>query len=145
MDGTARPKTPWHLWVLGILTLAFNSGGVIDYAGTHMFPDRYLAAFDQDAIDYFLGFPVWLVAFWGIGVWFAFLASALILARSRFAVHSAIAALGGLLVTSAWQYSHPWPASLDQPWVHAFSAVIWFVQLFVLWYAVKMRKAGVLR
>ncbi len=145
MDKAARQKAPWHLWVVGILTLAFNSGGLMDYLGTHLFPSQYLAAFDQQAIDYFLGFPIWLVVFWGIGVCFAFFASGLILARSRFAVHSVIAGLIGLLATTAWQYSHPWPASLDQPWVHVFSAVIWAVQLFMLWYTLKMRKARVLR
>ena len=138
-------KAPWHLWVVGGLTLLFNLGGVADYVGTHAFPETYLAGFEQDARDYFLGFPAWQVGFWALGVWGAFAASALLLLRNRYAFHASAISLVGLLVVTIVQYTNPLPASIDLPAVHVFNAVIWAVQIFILLYARRMTAAGVLR
>ena len=141
----AVAKTPRHLWAVGIATLLFNLGGVIDYVGTHAFPEAYLAGFAEDARAYFVGFPAWQVFFWALGVWGAFAASVLLLLRSRFAIHATIVSLVGLAVMTVVQYTQPWPASLDMPGVHVFNAVIWAVQVLLLYYAVRQRRAGVLR
>lgn len=138
-------KAPWHLWAVGIVTLLFNLGGVVDYVGTHAFPDSYLAGFEADAREYFMNFPAWQVFFWALGVWGAFAASVLLLLRSRFAIPAAAISLVGLAVVTVVQYTQPWPASIDMPGVHLFNAVIWAVQILLLYYAVRQRRAGVLR
>ncbi|WP_095011545.1 hypothetical protein [Tsuneonella mangrovi] len=145
MASAAKPRAPWHLWVVGLLTLLFNFGGVADYVGTHAFPDTYLAQFDAETRAYFLGFPAWQVAFWAFGVWGSFVASILVLARSRYAFHSLLVGLLGLAVMTLVQYTSTMPASIDTPGVHIFNAVIWAVQLLLLWYIVRQSTAGVLR
>lgn len=138
-------KAPWHLWVVGIVTLLFNLGGVIDYVGTHAFPETYLAGFEADAREFFLGFPAWQVFFWALGVWGAFLASLLLLLRRRQAIHAGVISLVGLAVMTFVQYTAAMPASIDTPGVHIFNAVIWAVQVLLLYYAVRQNKAGILR
>ena len=143
MNDTA--KRPWHLWAVGILTLLFNLGGVVDYVGTHAFADQYLAGFEADAREYFLSFPAWQVFFWALGVWGAFAASLLLLFRSRFAIHAGVISLIGLAVTTFVQYTQPWPASIDMPGVHVFNALIWAIQILLLYYNIRQRRAGRLR
>lgn len=138
-------KTPWHLWAVGILTLLFNLGGAADYVGTHMFTAEYMAGFEPDARAYFTGFPAWQVFFWALGVWGALGASILLLARSRFAIHAGIISLIGLAVMTVVQYTQDWPASIDLPGVHIFNAVIWAVQILLLYYNVRQFRAGLLR
>ena len=141
----AVSKTPWHLWVVGVLTLIFNLGGVVDYTGTHAFPDQYLAGFEADAREYFTSFPAWQVFFWALGVWGAFAGSVLLLMRRRYAIHAIGIALVGLAVMTFVQYTSEWPASIDIPGVHIFNAVIWAVQVLTLYYANRQKNAGVLR
>ena len=81
-------KTPWHLWVIGVVTLLWNAGGAFDYLMTETRAQWYLDQFTPEQLDYFYGFPPWVVASWAVGVWFAVLGSVLLLVRSRHAVRS---------------------------------------------------------
>ena len=135
-------KAPWHLWVIGVLTLLWNSVGVMSYLATRM--DKLEAlGMTPDQIAYFASYPLWANAFWALGVWGAFAGSILLLLRSRWAVASLIVAVAGLVGTSLYQHVlTQTPESLQNP-VLAIS--IWVITALMLWYAVKMRSAGVLR
>jgi len=96
-----------------------------------------------DQIAYFDSFPAWAVAVWAIGVWGAFFGSVLLLLRSRFAVHSFAIAILGLLGTTYFQhFTTSVPADLQNA---GLDTAIWVITLFTLWYAMKMRREGVLR
>ena len=75
-------KAPWHLWLVGGVSLLFNSIGAFDYLMTR----RHDAA-------YFEHYPVLPAAFWTVGVFGAVAASVLLLSRSRYTVPIALAAL----------------------------------------------------
>ena len=135
-------KAPWHLWVIGVLTLLWNSVGVMSYLATRMDKLESLGM-TPDQIAYFASYPLWANAFWALGVWGAFAGSILLLLRSRWAVASLIVAVAGLVGTSLYQHVlTQTPESLQNP-VLAIS--IWVITALMLWYAVKMRSAGVLR
>ena len=137
-----RPKTPWHLWAVGLLTLLWNSVGAFSYTMTRLGKLADLGMGEAE-IAYFESAPLWSNAFWALGVWGAVAGSVLILLRSRFAVHAVIVAIIGLAGSNYWQYVvADTPPSLQSP---VLTLIIWATTLFMLFYASRMSKAGVLR
>jgi len=135
-------KAPWHLWAVGVITLLWNAVGIMSYMMTELGKLDALGM-TPDQIAYFDSFPAWAVAVWAMGVWGAFFGSVLLLLRSRFAVHSFAIAILGLLGTTYFQhFTTSVPADLQNA---GLDTAIWVITLFTLWYAMKMRREGVLR
>ena len=137
-----RAKTPWHLWLIGILTLLFNAMGILSYTTTKL---GMLAEMGMtpEQIAFMNSYPAWASALWALGVWGAFAGSVLLLLRSRFAVPAMLVALLGLIGTTVYNYGMAdVPASMEAP---VLDVAIWVVTLFLLAYARTMRAAGVLR
>lgn len=138
---TTRKAAPWHLWAVAILTLLWNSIGVMSYMMTRLGKLDALGMTPQQ-IAYFDTFPVWANAVWALGVWGAFAASLLLLLRHRWAVPAAQISVVGLLGTTAFTYG---VADVPEELMSVpLDVTIWATTLFVLWYAVKMRREGVL-
>lgn len=137
-----RPKTPWHLWVVGLLTLLWNAVGGFSYTMTRLGMLDQLGMSETE-IAFFESAPVWSNAFWALGVWGAIAGSLLILLRSRYAVHAIVIAIIGLIGSNIWQYViADVPDTLQSP---ALSIMIWATTLFLLFYSLRMTKAGVLK
>ena len=139
---TDTAKTPWHLWVVGGVTLLWNAIGIFSYMMTRLDKLDALGMTAED-IAFFNSFPAWANALWALGVWGAFFGSVLILARSRWAVPSLIISVIGLIGTTYFQR-----VTIDMPEKHdsiVVSVTIWVITLFMLWYAHRMRGQGVLR
>lgn len=137
-----RTTAPWHLWVVGVVTLLFNSMGIISYTTTKlgMLAEMGLT---PSQIAFMDSYPAWVSGFWALGVWGAFAGSVLLLLRSRFAVAAMWAALVGLLVTTIYHYVLiEVPADMQAP---ALDVTIWVVTVFLLFYARAMEARGVLR
>ena len=144
---TAVVKTPWHLWVVGVLSLPWNAMGALDYTMTKLGNVEYLETFTPEQIAYFQSFPVWANAGWALGVWASVAGSLLLLARSRHAVTAFILSLAGLAISSLYQFGMHW-ADLQRMFGNfpaIFTAVIWIVAIALLIYARKQAVAGVLR
>ena len=140
MDATV--KTPWHLWAVGVVTLLWNAVGIMSYMMTELGQLDALGM-TPDQIAYFDTFPAWATAFWALGVWGAFFGSLLLLLRSRFAVHSLAISVVGLIGTTYFQrVATTLPADMQN---NGLDLAIWVITLFTLWYALKMRREGVLR
>ncbi|MXO89577.1 hypothetical protein [Pontixanthobacter aquaemixtae] len=139
---TVNGKTPWHIWAVGGLTLLWNAVGIYSYMMTRLGKLESLGMSAAD-IAYFDSFPAWSNALWAMGVWGAFVGSILILLRSRWAVASLIISVIGLIGTTYFQrFMTDIPTNLDSI---GLAASIWVITLFMLWYAHKMKNAGVLR
>lgn len=135
-------KVPWHLWLIGGLSLLFNAMGVISYTMTKfdMLAEAGMAA---DQIAFMNAYPAWASAFWALGVWGAFAGSMLLLLRSRFAVPAMVAATIGLVGTTVYNYGLiEVPAAMEAP---ALDIAIWAVTLSLLLYVRRMAAAGVLK
>ncbi len=91
---TGRVKTPWHLWVVGVLGVLWNLIGVVDFSATVTKFEPYMSNFPQEALDYYYSMPVWSFVVWGIAVWAAFIGCILILMRKSMAVAFLGASLG---------------------------------------------------
>lgn len=142
MNELGKPETPWHLWAVGVLTLLWNAVGIFSYTMTHLGKLADLGM-TPDQIAFFDSFPAWSNALWAMGVWGAFVGSILLLARSRWAVTSIAISIVGLIGTTIYQnFMIEVPEELQSL---GLNLAIWATTLFMLWYAVKMRAAGVLR
>lgn len=139
-------KTPMHLWIVAILATVWNAFGCFDYVMTQTRNEEYLAHFTDPQRAYFDSFPIWMEAAWACGVWFGLIGSLLLLARSRYAVAAFAVSLAGLAISTVYQYvlNAP-PADMMTGAMIGMNVAIWAVAIGLLVYAMRMRKAGVLR
>lgn len=93
-------KTPWHLWVVGILTLAWNGMGAMDYVMTVSRNAAYIAQFTPQRLAFLEVFPTWALGSWALAVWLAVAGSILLLLRSRHSVEAFLAGFGFLVLTT---------------------------------------------
>ena len=143
-------KTPWHLWAVGLLSLAWNLIGATDYTLTQAGNRTWIGAAAtnmgitaEQMISYIESFPVWLHAFWALGVWGAIAGSVLLLLRSRYAVWAFAASLLGLAVTQFYRVLTPQPEWMGEDLI--LNLMLWSMASFLLIYAVSMRNKGVIR
>ncbi|GAA4052175.1 hypothetical protein [Parerythrobacter jejuensis] len=142
MNTIEPTKTPWHLWVVGILTLLWNAVGIFSYMMTRLDKLEDLGM-TPDQIAFFETFPAWANSLWAMGVWGAFFGSVLMLLRSRWAVISIAISIVGLVGTTIYQnFMIEVPEELQSL---GLNLTIWVTTLFMMWYALKMRREGVLR
>ncbi|MEM9500741.1 MAG: hypothetical protein AAF941_02730 [Pseudomonadota bacterium] len=138
-------KTPWHLWVVGGVSLLWNAGGIMSYLTTKLggLEDMDIP---PEQLVYFNSFPGWASAFWALGVWGCFLGSFLLLFRSKWAVTLFGISIVGLIGTTAYQQlSGDLPASMQTIGHNLFAASIWVITIGLFIYSNRMARAGVLR
>jgi len=138
-------KTPWHLWVIGTVSLLWSAFGAVDFTLTNTRNAAYLAQFPPDMMQIIDQFPIWSIVAWGCGVWGAVAGSVLLLLRSRGAVLAFIISLAGVMVSQYYQLTVDMPAAMETASMKAMSVAIWGVTILLLWYTWRQRRAGVLR
>ncbi|MCB9972748.1 MAG: hypothetical protein H6847_14655 [Hyphomonas sp.] len=92
-------KAPWHLWVVGGLSLLWNGFGCFDFMMTATQNAAYLKPYPQEMLDYWANMPSWRWTAWAIGVFGALLGSAALLGRKRSALILFSASLLGALIS----------------------------------------------
>lgn len=144
MNGTLA-RTPMHLWIVGALSLLWNSFGCYDYFMTQTRNAAYLAQFPPEVLTIIDSFPVWASAAWAFGVWGSLAGSVLLLLRSRHAVTAFAVSLAGLAISTLYQLSVDLPASMTGGSMMLMYVLIWGALIAFLIYSLRMRRAGVLR
>ena len=145
-DSTAvtPSRTPWHLWFIGIVALLWNAMGAFDYLMTQTENATYMGRFTPEQLEYFYGFPTWVVAAWAIAVWGGVLGAILLLLRKRLAAPVFLVSFLAMVVTSVHNFLLSDGAAVMGGGAVAFSALI-FVFALALWlYARAMAARGVL-
>ena len=142
--GEARPKTPVHLWIIGVLALLWNLMGAFDYVATQLKLEFYMSQFSPEQLAYFYGFPAWAVAGWAFGVWGAVVGSIGLLLRKKWSIWAFAVSLAGMLVSSIYTLGLSDGAQMMGTGGVIFSVVIWVVAIFLLVYARAMANRGVL-
>jgi hypothetical protein len=143
--GEARPRTPVHLWIVGVLALLWNLMGAFDYVATQFRLEFYMKQFTEAQLAYFYGFPAWAVAGWAFGVWGAMAGSIGLLLRKTWSVWAFAVSLAGLLVSSVYNFGMSNGAEMMGTGGMIFTAVIWVVAILLLVYARAQANRGVLR
>ncbi|MAM62799.1 hypothetical protein [Maritimibacter sp. UBA3975] len=140
-------KTPWHLWVVGVLSLLWNAGGAYDWVLAHFSAESYLGVMTEAQREWYSSFPLWAEVFWALGVWGAIIGSVLLLLRSGFAQLAFVLSLIGLIGNTLHSISSMGTTLVDMmgPGSLAFTAAIIIVALGLWLYARAMTRRGVLR
>jgi len=104
-----------------------------------------MSAFTPEQLEYFYGFPTWVVAAWAIAVWGGVLGALLLLLRKRHAVWVFLVSFVAMVLTTIHNYvlSDGLKIFTDAG-TKIFTAVIFLVALALFLYARAMSKRGVL-
>lgn len=137
-------KTPRHLWIIGVVALLWNLIGAMDYLMTQTENEAYMGQFTQEQLEFFYGFPAWLVAFWALAVWGGVLGSILLLMRKKLAFPVFLVSFVCMLVTTIHNYVIAGAADIVGGSGIFFSAVIFIVALVLVVYSRRMTNKGVL-
>ena len=139
-----KTKTPWWFWLVAVLSVLWNSGGVMDFTMTHSQNEAYLAAFTEEQREYFLSFPLWANVAWAFGVFGAFLGSLMLLFKRAWAYPLYLASIVGMLISFGYQFTSDAPADLYTGAALAFTIAIFVVAFLLLWFTSNMRNKGIL-
>ena len=100
---TEAVKTPWHLWVVGIVSLVWNAFPAIDFTLTNLQNEFWLSPLTAPQREFILGAPLWADAFWALGGFGSLIGSILLLMRSRHAVTAFLLSAVGLAGSAYYQ------------------------------------------
>jgi len=140
-------RTPWHLWLVGLIGIPWNGFGVFDYVGTKLRGEAHLREFGltDPQIAYMAAMPAWMTAAWAIGVFGGLIGAILLLMRKKLAVPVFALSLAAFLASLFYSYFLSDGAQLMGPTAAIMNAVIFTGCLFFLLYARAMANKGVLR
>jgi hypothetical protein len=77
-----------------------GSVGAFDYLMTQTQNESYMSQFTPEQLEFFYGFPTWVVAFWALAVWGGVLGTLLLLLKRRLAVPVLLLSFLAMIVTS---------------------------------------------
>jgi len=139
-------KTPWHLWTIGAISLLWNAVGAVDFIMTQTKNQAYMGQFTPEQLEYFYGFPHWVVISWGVATGGSVLGSLLLLLRRKLAlpVNLVVVLAMGPTFTHNFILSDGFRI-MGGVGPAIFTAVIVLIGLLLLVYARAMVKRGVLR
>lgn len=140
-------KTAWHLWAVGTFAALFNAIGVFDFVMYALQGTAYPqgAGMTPTQIAHYQAMPAWMTAAWAIGVFSAFGASILLLARRALALPVFALSLAAFLCTLAYHYVlTEGSAALGRGMAITNAAIAGLLLLFIV-YARAMARRGVLR
>jgi hypothetical protein len=140
-------KTPWHLWVVGVVGILWNAYGCYDFYMTMTGGEEYLRSYgmSDEMIAYFNDMPGWLTPVWAIGVFGAMLGSILLLLRMKLALPVFIASFAAFVVSSIYQYALSNGGEIAGTQGMIMTGVISAGCIFFIWYAWFASKNGYLR
>ena len=141
---TQAQGTPWHLWVVGVLALLWDGMGAFDYFATQTRNDAYMGQFTPEQLEFFYGFPAWVVAAWAIAVWGGLLGAVLLLLRKRLAAPVFLVSLIAMAITALQNYVLSSAMEVNGTFGLVFTAVIFVIAVLQLVYARAMSRRGVL-
>ena len=140
-------KTPWHLWLVGVVAVLFNSIGVFDFVMSMAQGAKYMASAGMTPaqIAHYQEMPAWMTLVWAIGVFGALAGSVLILLRNKLAWPVLAVSLAAFLVSLLYTYVLTDGGKIMGQQMAITSAVIAGLLAFFIWYAWWMTRHGVLR
>lgn len=144
-QASAVARAPWHLWVIGVVALLWMGMGAADYLMTQTKNASYIGAFTPEQLEYFYGFPAWVVAAWAIGVWGGVIGAILLLMRKRSASWAFAASLIATVLATFHNYAlSNGMAVAGDPASLIFTAVIILVAVALLAYSRAMARREIL-
>lgn len=142
-DTTGDPvKTPWHLWVVGVLALIWYVSGTYT---TLMAQAGRLQGISPDEAFYYAAQPHWFMVVTDVALLAAVAGSGMLLMRSARAVRAFGLSLIAILVTHGYDIGMGTSRSFANQGALAVNLFILVLAVLMLFYANAMAKRGVLR
>ena len=140
----APRSTPWHFWVVAVISLLWNAIGGFDYTMSHLQGEAYYRqmGMTEDVIAFMASYPSWMHAVWAIGVWGSVLGAVLLILRSKWAFHAFAVSILGALGNFAYTMATP---GASEAMGMTMPLVIIVICAFFIWYSWTMTKRGLLR
>ena len=140
-SATVGRKTPWHVWVVGVLTLLWDGAGAytIMMAQAGGLPDL-----TPDEAVYYAAQPLWFVVATDVALLGAIAAGVALLVRSRMAVGLFAVSLVAILVTNIYDLAAGASRALVSQGALIVTAIIVVLAILQLVYARAMQKRAVL-
>jgi hypothetical protein len=140
-------RTPWHLWLVGVVAVLFNAIGVFDFVMSMTQGAKYMASAGMTPaqIAHAQDMPIWMTLDWAVGAWGALIGSALILLRNKLAWPVLAVSLAAFLLSLAYTYVLTDGGQIMGPRMAVTSAVIAGLLALFTAYAGWMTRRGVLR
>jgi hypothetical protein len=143
----ALTKTPWHIWLIGVIAVLFNAIGVFDFVMSMARGAEYQASagMTPEQIAHYQQMPGWMTLVWAVGVFGAFLASILLLLRRKLALPVFVLSLAAFLISLLYTYVLTNGGAVMGRQMAITSAAIAALLVFFCWYSRFMAVRGVLR
>jgi hypothetical protein len=140
-DSASNPKTPWHVWLIGALTLLWNGSGAV----TIMLAQAgRLPNIDADEAAYYAAQPSWFVVSTDIALVAAVAAGVALLLRHRWAVWLFALSVSAIFVNNAYELAAGASRTLVDRGAAIVTAIIVAIAILQLAYAWAMKKRAVL-
>lgn len=139
-------RAPLHLWAVGIIGLLWNAMGAFDFLMTQTHNASYMSQFAPEQLEYFYGFPTWVVVTWGVASLGGVVGAVLLLTRRRLATLVFAISLIALIATTIHNYVLSDGLELaGGTFSIIFTGVILLVAIGLLIYAGAMQRRRILR
>jgi len=138
---SVKPNAPWHIWVVGILTLLWDGAGAYTIM---MAQAARLPGLTPDEIAYYAKQSLWFVIVTDFALVTAIAAGVALLLRSRHAVGLFAISLIAILQTNAWDLGAETSRALASRGALIATCVIVVLAGLQLWYAMATKKRAVL-
>jgi hypothetical protein len=139
---TPERKTPWHVWVVAILTLLWNGSGAYTIM---MAQAGRLPNLNADEAAYYAAQPFWFVIATDIALLAALAAAAALLLRSRAAAWLFALSVVAIFVTNVYDLAAGTSRTLASRGALIVTVVIVVIAVLQLAYAWSMKKRAVLK
>ena len=134
--------SPWHLWVVGILTLIWNGGGAITIVMAQMGSRLDM---DPREVAYYANQPLWFVLATDVATFSPIAGAVALLLRHRSAVWLFALSLLTVVLNNAYDAAAGTSLALaDQGWRNV-TIVVVAIALLQFVYAWRMKARGVLK
>jgi hypothetical protein len=139
---TVERKTPWHVWVVGILTVLWDGSGAVVIM---LAQAGRLSNLEPDEAAYYAAQPLWLVISTDIALVSAIAAGIALLLRSRAAVWLFAISLLAIVVNDGYELATGTSRALANQGALIVTCIIFVIAVLQLVYARAMANRGVLK
>lgn len=139
---TVVGKSPWHLWLIGVLSFLWNAMGAATIVMAQL---GKLPNIDPDEVAYYAAQPMWLVLATDIALFSAVFAAIALLLRSKLAISLFAISVIAIFVTNIYDLASTKSRMLADQGALIMTIVIAGLAILQLYYAIRLQKRGVFK
>jgi hypothetical protein len=136
-----KPRAPWNLWVVGVLSLLWNAAGAYTIIAAQL---GALPGMRQSEVDYYAAQAQWFVIATDVALLGGIAGAAALLIRSRGASWLYALSLVAIVITNGYDLAMGTSQMFNNSGTVITTCLIWVLALLQLWYAAAMRRRGLL-